>query len=39
MPRFLGSSEEEESWLATHKFMVVAIVVAVVGIVVVLLVH
>jgi len=39
MPRFLGSSEEEESWLATHKFMVVAIVVAVVGIVVVLLVR
>jgi putative methionine-R-sulfoxide reductase with GAF domain len=36
MPRFLGS-EEEESWLATHKFMVVAVVVAVVGIVVVLL--
>ena len=38
MPRFLGG-EEEESWMATHKFMVVAIVVAVVGIVVVLLVR
>jgi putative methionine-R-sulfoxide reductase with GAF domain len=35
MPQFLGGAEEA-SWLSTHKFMVVAIVVAAVGIVVVL---
>ncbi|MGC2197311.1 MAG: hypothetical protein WA628_21730, partial [Terriglobales bacterium] len=37
--RFLGAEEEEASWLATHKLMVVAMAVAVVGIVVVLLVR
>jgi hypothetical protein len=39
LPRFLGGEAEEASWLSTHKFMVVAIVVAAVGIVVVLLVR
>jgi putative methionine-R-sulfoxide reductase with GAF domain len=39
MPRFLGGEAEEASWLSTHKFMVVAIVVAAVGIVVVLVVR
>jgi putative methionine-R-sulfoxide reductase with GAF domain len=39
MPRFLAGEAEGASWLSTHKFMVVAIVVAGVGIVVVLLVR
>jgi putative methionine-R-sulfoxide reductase with GAF domain len=39
MPRFFSGEEEETSWLATHKLMVVAMVVAVVGIVVVLLIR
>jgi putative methionine-R-sulfoxide reductase with GAF domain len=34
-PHFLGGEEEEESWLATHKLMVIAIVMAVIAIVVV----
>jgi len=33
LPNFLGSDEPEASWLATHKFMAVAIVLAVIGIV------
>jgi hypothetical protein len=37
MPRFLSGEEEEASWLATHKLMVVAMVLAVVVIVVMLL--
>ena len=28
-PRFLGAEEEETSWLASHKYMVAAIVIAV----------
>jgi putative methionine-R-sulfoxide reductase with GAF domain len=34
-PNFLGGEDEEGSWLATHKLMVIAIVVAVIAIVVV----
>jgi putative methionine-R-sulfoxide reductase with GAF domain len=34
-PNFLGGGEEEESWLAAHKLMVIAIVVAVIAIVIV----
>lgn len=37
MPRFLSGEEEEDSWLATHKLMVVAMVLAVVVIVVLML--
>jgi putative methionine-R-sulfoxide reductase with GAF domain len=37
MPRFLAGEPENASWLSTHKYVVIAIVVAVVGIVVVLL--
>ena len=34
-PNFLGGQEEEESWLAAHKLMVIAIVLAVIAIVIV----
>jgi hypothetical protein len=37
MPRFLSGEEEEASWLATHKLMVVAMVLAVVMIVVLMM--
>jgi putative methionine-R-sulfoxide reductase with GAF domain len=33
MPNFLGAEEDSESWLATHKFMVIALAIAVLGIV------
>lgn len=33
LPNFLAGEQEQSSWLATHKFMVVALVVAVAGIV------
>jgi hypothetical protein len=32
-PSFLVSEDQEESWLAAHKLMVIAIVVAVIAIV------
>jgi len=37
--RFLGGEQEEPSWLASHKYMVGAILIAVAGIVVVLLIR
>lgn len=37
MPAFLGSEEEEASWIATHKLMVIAMAIAVVVIVVLML--
>lgn len=38
-PRFLSDEQEETSWLASHKYMVIAIAIAVIIIVVLLLVH
>jgi hypothetical protein len=37
MPQFLSGEEEEASWLATHKLMVLAMVLAVVVIVVMMM--
>jgi hypothetical protein len=36
-PLFMSSNQDETSWLADHKFMVIAIVLAAVGITAVLL--
>ena len=36
-PLFMSSNQDESSWLADHKFMVIAIVLAAVGITAVLL--
>ena len=33
MPNFLGGGEPEESWIATHKLVVLAIIIGVIAIV------